>query len=109
MYKLNLLNTQKEEVTKHTFLPGMTQEVIVWQVDSPHQDRDIQGKQCGKVGTWKRTPKTLQLQKRIPKPCKNVSYDIAASTFPRHHTAKIQLSRTLIIKIAHRLGVVKIT
>lgn len=35
---------------KHTFLPGMTHEVIVWQVDSPHLYRDIQGKQCDKVG-----------------------------------------------------------
>ena len=34
------------------------------------------------------TPKTLQVQKRIRKPYKNVSYDIAASTFPRHHTPK---------------------
>lgn len=48
MYKLNVLYIQKEEVTKHTFLSGMTHEVVVWQVDSPHQNRDIQGKQCDK-------------------------------------------------------------
>lgn len=70
----------------YTFLPGAMHGVIMWQVDSPLQGRDIQGQQCGKVG--REHPKTLQLQKRILKLHKNIHCDVAASTFQRHHTTK---------------------